>query len=332
MNCEPFGKLPTGEVINKYTVSNGNYSLSVISFGAITQSFNAYGRDIIGGFDTLEAYLADDSHQGGTIGRVANRVGGAEFTLDGKRYCLPKNDGNNCLHGGTGFDRRIWEVIEHSDTSITLSYTSEDGEEGFPEELQVAVTYTILECGFSISYCAIPTGKTPIALTNHSYFNLDGFGGTVDGQKIMIAADTYTEVDSELIPTGVRSVEGTPFDLRTPSVIGDKLGGDFHGFDHNFNLNPSEYRIIDGKEIGLAATLEGSDLKMYVYTDQPAIQFYTGNFLGGGPEFKGGVKQIYHGALCLEAQTEPNCIKKGIGIYDIGEKYTQLTAYLIEKK
>ena len=333
MNYEVFGKLPSGEIIGKYTVDNSECSLSVISFGAITQAFSVNGRDVVGGFDTIDGYLADDSHQGGTIGRVANRIGGAEFSIDGKQYTLPRNDGGNCLHGGSGFDRRIWDVIEHSDSRIVLSYTSRDGEEGFPAELKVTVTYTLLECGFSIDYTAIPSGKTPIALTNHSYFNLDGFGGTIENHTITINADTYTAIDDELIPTGIRpSVGGTPFDLRKKRVIGECFSDTFTGFDHNFNLSSTESTVICGRSVSLAAVLEGSDLKMSVYTDQPGIQFYTGNFLGSGPDFKGGVKQVYHGALCLETQTEPNCVKKGIGIYGKGERYTHFTAYAIEKK
>ena len=333
MKYEIFGTLPTGERIGKYTVENENSSLSVINLGAITAGFTVNGRDVIGGFDTLEGYLADDSHQGGTIGRVANRVGGAEFELDGKKYVLPKNDGRNCLHGGLGFDRRVWDVIEHSDKRIVLTYTSRDGEEGFPSELKVTVTYTLLDLGFAVSYKAIPDGKTPIALTNHSYFNLNGFGGTIEDHKIMISADTYTAIDDELIPTGERpSVEGTPFDLRRARALGDCFDESFTGYDHNFNLTKKEYARILSEDLGLAATLEVSDLRMSVYTDQPGIQFYTGNFLGTGPAFKGEVPQVYHGALCLETQTEPNCIKRGVGIYGKGDVYTHFTAYVFEKK
>ena len=333
MKYEAFGKLPSGEAIGKYTVENELCSLSVMNFGAIVTDFCVYGRNIVGGFDTLSDYLADTSHQGGTIGRVANRVADAKFTMNGKEYNLPKNNGKNCLHGGVGFDRRIWEVTEHSKDRIKLEYTSADGEEGFPSRLDVSVTYTLLECGFAIEYKAIPDGMTPIALTNHTYFHLDGLGGTIEEHKVQIFADTYTEVGAGLIPTGNRpEVTGTPFDLREPRVIADCLSESFIGHDHNFNLNVKEYGEILGNKLGLGAVVENSDLKLSVYTDQPGIQFYIGNFLGGAPDFRGGVPRVRHGALCLETQTEPNCINHGLGFYDKGDIYTHLTAYTVEKK
>ena len=333
MNYEDFGFLPTGEKIGKYTISNDDYSLSVISFGAILTSFRAFGREVVGGFDDIESYLKDNSHQGGIIGRVANRVGGASFTMDGKVYNLPKNDGNNCLHGGCGFDRRVWTVSEHSTNRIALEYRSTDGEEGFPAELWVRVVYTLTNRGFAIEYLAIPDGKTPISLTNHAYFNLDGFGGTIENHTVRIFADTYTEVGDDLIPNGNRpTVEGTVFDLRAGKRIADVLSEDFIGYDHSFNLSASERKTILGYDAALAAEVFGSDLKMNVYTDRPAIQFYIGNFLGKGPDFHGGIKQVYHGAMCLETQTEPNSVNHGENFYEKGEKYTHFVAYEIEKR
>ena len=333
MKYELFGTLPSGERIGKYTVGSGDYSLSVINFGAILCDFSVYGRHIVGGFDTLDDYIADTSHQGGIIGRVANRIKNAEFTMDGRTYRLPKNDGENCLHGGCGFDRRVWEVTEHSERRIALEYTARDGEEGFPSELAVRVVYTLLDSGFAIEYTAVPGGKTPIALTNHAYFNLDGFGGTIEEHSVSIAASTYTEVDGQLIPTGRRpKVEGTLFDLREPVRLCERISEDFVGYDHSFNLSPNEQAEILGTKVGLAACVSNKDLLMKVYTDQPAIQFYIGNVLFGGPDFRGGIPQVIHGAMCLEAQTEPNCINHGSAIYEKGEKYTHFTAYIVEKK
>ncbi len=331
MNTRVFGTLPTGEKIIEYTVENGRCSLSVMSFGAIVTRFTIDGRDTVGGFDTLAAYLEDDSHQGGLIGRVANRVAGASFVQDGVAYRLPKNDGENCLHGGVGFDRRVWDVTEVSNTRIALEYTSADCEEGFPSELSVRVVYTLLESGFAIEYIAKPKGKTPISLTNHSYFNLEGFGGTVDAHEVKIYADTYTEVDENLIPTGHRpSVSGTVFDLRDYRRLSDCFNDEFIGFDHNFNLTPSVYTELLGQRCALAAEVTGGGYKMSVYTDRPALQFYVGNFLGSGPDFRGGIKQVRHGAMCLEAQTEPNSVNRGEGFYSSGEVYRQFTAYVIE--
>ena len=323
-----FGKLDTGATVHEYILKNSEAEVAIITFGAIVRKFTVFGRDIVGGYDNIEGYLNDDSHQGGIIGRVANRIADAKFVMDGKEYKLPKNDGENCLHGGCGFDRRIWSVVEASDESILLSLKSEDMEEGFPAVLDVSVRYTLIGTALKIEYTAIPDGKTPIALTNHSYFNLGGLGGTILEHTVEIFADRYTEVGDDLIPNGNRpEVAGTVFDLRKPIKIGTHISDDFIGYDHNFILCPTEF---DGG-LGLAARVKGEELNMSVYTDQPGVQFYIGNFLGGEPDFKGGIKRVKHGAFCLETQTEPNCINHGIGFYGKGEKYTHTTVYKIEK-
>ena len=335
MDKRLFGNID-GKEIYLYTLKNDSATAEIMTRGATLVSFRPFGVDIVGGFNTLEGYLADDSHQGGIIGRVANRVADATFTMDGAVYMLPENDNGNCLHGGCGFDYRIWTVESHSDESITLSYYSADGEEGFPSGLAVEVTYTLVGATLIISYKATPDGKTPIALTNHAYFNLDGFGDTVKDQTIQIYADRYTEVDDKLIPTGYRPlVEGTPFDLHEPHKIGERFSESFGGYDHNFILCPKIFKEFGKSSLGLAAVVEGENLKMSVYTDQPGVQFYSANFLRQvAPEhlFHGGITPIKHGAICLEAQTEPNCINHGIGFYDAGEVYTQTTVYQVEKK
>ena len=170
-------------------------------------------------------------------------------------------------------------------------------------------------------------------MLNHSYFNLDGFGGTILNHTAKFYADTYTEVGDTLIPNGNRpSVEGTVFDLRDGKRIGNALDLGFDGYDHNMILAPSVFKCFDGKELGLGATVSNGDLELAVYTDQPGIQFYIGNFLGDGPSFKGGVPQVRHGALCLETQTEPNSINHGIGFYDEGEVYTHTCVYELSRK
>ena len=327
-----FGTLQTGEQVYIYSLVSREAQVNVMTRGATIVNFIAHGTDIVGGFDTLEDYLADDSHQGALIGRVANRVGDAKFEMDGKIYNLPKNDGENCLHGGDGFDHKNFEVTDYSESSITLEYTSRDGEEGFPSELKVSVTYVLDGAALLISYKAIPGGKTPIALTNHSYFNLDGFGGTIEEHTAVIHADKYTSVDDTLIPDGNNpSVSGTVFDFLTPHTIGERTGESFIGYDHNFVLSHDEYHEVFGKKLALAAEVSGRKLALAVYTDQPGIQFYIGNFLGNGPDFRGGVKQVFHGAFCLETQTEPNCINHGVGFYDKGEVYTHNTVYKVTK-
>ena len=332
MNKKLFGKLPTGEDIYKYTLKNENAELTLMTRGAAIVKFIVYGTDIVGGFDTLEDYLKDTSHQGATIGRVANRIANATFTMDGAVYMLPANNNGNCLHGGCGFDYKVWEVADVKDDRITFAYTSADGEEGFPAELRVEVTYILDGTSVIIDYAAYPNGKTPIALTNHSYFNLDGFGDTVKEHTAVIYAKNYTEVDEKLIPNGNRpSVFGTAFDFTTPHTIGERIVGDFIGYDHNFILSPEKFESYIGRELGLIAEVSGKRLKMSVYTDQPGVQFYIGNFLGNGPNFKGLVRPVRHGAFCLETQTEPNCVNHGEGFYEAGDKYVHTTVYKIEK-
>ena len=341
MDKKLFGILNTGAEVYEYTLKNDVAEVGIITFGAAIRRFNVYGRDIVGGYDTLEGYLCDDSHQGGVIGRVANRVGGARFSMDGVTYNLPKNDGENCLHGGCGFDRRIFEVAGfhegdapegYGKTSLTLTYTSADGEEGFPAEVALAVSYTLIGTELLISYVAISSGKTPIALTNHAYFNLDGLGGDVLDQKIRIYADKYTAVGEDLIPTGATpALAGSVLDLNEWRRIGDGIL-ECGGYDHNYIVKPELKKSYGALSLGLVAEVEGNDLRMRVYTDQPGVQLYTGNFLGGAPDFKGGVKRIKHGALCLETQTAPDCINHGVGFYDEGQIYSHNTVYAVERK
>lgn len=327
-----FGTLKTGEEINVYTLSNGFCEVKIMDRGATITEFKVFGKDIIGGFDTLDSYLEDTSHQGAVIGRIANRVANAQFTMDGKVYNIPDNDHGNCLHGGDGFDHKKWDVVEYSDAKILLRYHSKDGEEGFPGAVKVDVTYSLVGTALVIDYRATPDAKTPISLTNHAYFNLDGFGGTIEDHVAVIYSDCYTEVDENLIPNGNRpSVVGTAFDFTTPHKIGERLDESFIGYDHNFMLKPTKFAGFAGRTLGLAAEVKGKELKLNVYTDQEGIQFYIGNFLGNGPDFKGGVKQVFHGAFCLETQTEPNSVNHGVGFYDKKQTYTHTTVYQIEK-
>ncbi len=333
MRKELFGLMPGGAEVYLYSLRSEAAEVKIMNKGATVQSFTVFGTDVVGGFDTIADYLADDSHQGGTVGRVANRIEDAEFTLDGAIYMLPDNDNGNCLHGGAGFDTRMWTVKSHTEDRLVMEYYSPDGEEGFPAGLLTEVTFELCGTALKIKYRAIPEGKTPIALTNHSYFNLDGFGADISSHKAKIYADSYTEVNEKLIPTGRHpSVCGTVFDFREMKPILDGCDEDFDGYDHNFVLTPTVFRGFDGIKTHLAATVEGERLALDVYTDQEGVQFYVGNFLGSGPSFKGGVRQLKHGAFCLETQTEPNCVKHGKGIYDAGEVYTHICVYEIREK
>ena len=332
MKKEFFGKIECGNEVHLYTLKNEDAEIKISDLGATVVSFSIFGKDVVGGFDTLGGYIKDDSHQGATIGRVANRIADARFIMDGKEYKLTANDNGNCLHGGCGFDYKIWQVEEYNEESITLSYTSKDGEEGFPSTLHAKVRYILEGTSLVIDYEATPEGKTPISMTNHSYFNLNGFGKDILSHTLTVYADRYTKVGGNLIPTGERpSVKGSAFDFTSPHKIGERIEDTEGGYDHNFILSPTVYKTYLEKELGLAAVLEGDKIRMKVYTDQPGVQFYSGNFLGSGPDFKGGIKQIKHGALCLEAQTEPNSVNSGVGFYKKGEVYTQTTVYSMEK-
>ena len=334
MEKKLFGTLNDKEIYS-YSLQNGKIFARILSYGAILNAFgfdDGENKNLIGSFDTVEDYILDDSYQGAIIGRVANRIENAAFTIDGVKYDLPKNNGNHCHHGGFGFNSKIWDVTECSDTHITLSYYSADGESGFPGGLKVTVSYILSDSALIMDYTAYPEKKTPISLTNHAYFNLDGVGGDIYSHKIAIYADKYSEIAENLIPTGKQlDVEGTVFDMRESILLGDVLENGFYGYDHNFCLSPMSYDYFIGEKLGLAARVSSNSNCLSVYTNTPGIQLYTANALAGVPDFAGGIKKLNHGAFCLEAQIEPNSVNRGIGIYDAGETYRQTTVYKLTK-
>ena len=333
MQTKDFGSLSTGEKIFLYTVSGENASLSVTNYGARISSFKVFGRDIVMGHTTLDDYILDTSHQGSCIGRVANRIADAEFTMDGAIYMLPDNNNGACLHGGTGFDRRVFTMTELTQDSITLAYYSPDGEDGFPAGLSVKVKYTLKNTDLMIEYLAVPEGKTPIALTNHSYFNLDGAAKTIYGHTVKIPADRYTEVNDRILPTGNRpDVSGTPYDLRCGKKMGDAITSEFTGYDNYFHLSSEPDIDYCGKALRLAAEVEAQEFTMRVLTDKGGLQFYTGNFLSTGPAFFGYAPRIKHGAMCLETGEEPGIVKEGRGFFEAGEPYTHTTVYSVRKR
>lgn len=328
-----FGTLETGDEIFLYSLKNENATLSVTNYGARITSFSVFGLDIIMGHSTLADYLDDTSHQGSCIGRVANRIADAEFGMDGAIFMLPDNNNGACLHGGSGFDTKVWKSTEISEDAVTLSYYSPDGEDGFPSGLSVTVKYTLRGTDLLIEYSAIPDGKTPIALTNHSYFNLDGAGQTIYSHTVTIPASRYTEVDKRILPTGRRpNVEGTPYDLRYGRLMGEAINDDFPGYDNYFHLASDDDIEYCGKRLRLAAEVLSEALAMRVLTDKGGLQFYTGNFLKDGPDFFGKFPRIKHGALCLETGEEPGIVKEGRGFYDAGEEYTHTTVYSVRKR
>ena len=328
---EIFGTLDSGEKIYKYVIRDKDSEAEFIEYGAIMLSLKLLGHEIALGFDDFEPYIKNPGNIGITVGRVANRIKDGLLPLDGKVYELTKNQKGNCLHGGSGFGHKMWSVVSKEENKITFKYTSPDGEDGFPARLDSYVTFILEDGAIIIDYKAIPDGRTPICLTNHAYFNLNGIGGDVKDHYLKVWADTYTEVDSTLIPTGNNpEVTGTRFDLREAKLIGDGL---LEGnYDHNLILTPTEYKEFIGKSLGLACELSTDKLLLSVYTDQPGLQIYTGNGMGNGPALRGGHPEVKYGAVCLETQTEPNCAARGEAIYSKGEVYTHTAVYKLTEK
>ena len=314
----PFGKMPDGQTIDLYTMTNHHgMEVAIMNYGGIIVSVKVpdsagHVDDVVLGFDNLAGYLQPEPYFGALIGRYGNRIGHAQFTLDGKTYHLAKNDGDNTLHGGLkGFDKRVWTAHETGPLSLQLTYVSKDGEENFPGNLTSVVTYTLTDNNeIRIDYSATTDKDTVLNLTNHSYWNLAGQGnGDILGDQIMINADRFTPVDAGLIPTGeLKSVAGTPLDLRKLTVVGAHINDDNEqmklgkGYDHNFVLNRH------GAGLSLAARVvePKSGRSMEVLTTQPGVQFYTGNFLDGTIHGKGGKVYGHRSALCLETQHFPD--------------------------
>jgi aldose 1-epimerase len=313
-----FGKTPSGETVELYTLKNAKgVEADISTYGGVIVSLKVPDRtgalgDIVLGFDDFNGYLKPPPYFGALIGRYGNRIAHARFTLDGVEYKLAKNDGDNSLHGGTrGFDKVLWKAKPGPGQSLELTYLSKDGEEGYPGNLSVTVVYTLTDNNeLKIDYTATTDKDTVLNLTNHSYFNLAGQGeGDILADQLTLNADRYTPVDKGLIPTGeLRNVEGTPFDFRQPHAIGERIGSNDEqialggGYDHNFILN----RTGDGLSLAAKVTEAKSGRVMEVLTTEPAIQFYTGNFLDGTLTGKGGKVYGRRSALCLETQHYPD--------------------------
>ncbi len=309
-----------GKEVFLYSLKNeSGTSLDITTYGGALVNLAVKDKDgkftdVILGYDSLDGYINGTSNQGALIGRYANRISGGKFTLDGVEYTLDKNDnGVNCLHGGnTGYHTRVWDVLYTADgkePSLSLVYTDPDGTENFPGTVRVNVIYTLTaDNSVKIEYYAETDKATVINLTNHTYFNLNGYAsGDILGHKLQIFADCFTPVNENLIPTGeIRSVKGTPFDFTLPKAIGRDLecgdeqlkkGG---GYDHNFITGES------GKMKHIACALgDKTGIIMNVYSNKPAVQLYIGNFLNG-QDGKNGSKLNKRNAFCLETQYYPD--------------------------
>lgn len=344
---KPFGKTSDGTAVEQYVLRNSHgVQATVITYGAVLQSLKVpdkHGQfaDVVLGFDDVQGYQAGTAFFGATIGRFGNRLDKGTFELDGKRYQVPLNDGPNSLHGGPqGFDKHVWKaqpVKQNDSVGVTLSYLSKDGEMGFPGNLKVDVTYSLNDKNeLHIDYKATTDKPTVLNLTNHSYFNLAGAGsGDVLKQVATLHASHYTPVNSTLIPTGeLAPVAGTPMDFLKPTAIGQHIKDDHPqlkfaepkqgGFDFNW--------VLDAKgDIGkLAADVRDpqSGRRLQLYTSEPGVQFYTGNFLDGSIKGKGGKPYAHWSAFTLETQhfpDGPNQPSFPSTRLDPGQTYTQNT-------
>jgi aldose 1-epimerase len=322
MQKQPFGKTNDGRAVDLYTLTNQKgMEVAITNFGGIIVALKVPDRkgkidDVVLGYDALDGYLLNKAFFGAIIGRYGNRIAHGKFTLDGKTYSLPKNDGDNTLHGGPeAFNKRLWSARDVSTSkgqALELTYRSPDLEEGFPGNLEVKVIYTLSkeQNELTIAYSATTDKDTVVNLTNHSYFNLAGQGnGDILNHQLKILGDRITAVDATLIPTGeLRPVKGTPFDFTQATAIGARINQDDpqlklgKGYDHNFVLN------AHSKTPALAAEAyePSSGRVLQVLTTEPGVQFYSGNFLDGSIQGKGGKVYNYRYGFCLETQHFPD--------------------------
>lgn len=340
MKKKLFGRLPDGPLVDQYTLTDGKIECDVLTYGGALRSLRVPGRDgqivdVLLGFDSLEDYQVQNKYIGALIGRYANRIGGARFTLNGKEYSLAANDGPNHLHGGTvGFDKQVWTVEIAGDDFLTLSLVSPDGQEGYPGTLTVQVTYRLENSGLTIDYWAKSDCDTLCNLTNHAYFNLSGHAsGPVLGQEIQILADFYTPTYAGSIPTGeLLAVDGSPMDLRSPTFIGTHIDYDdvqlryAGGYDHNWAVQGQPGTLRPAAQ----AYSPETGIIMEVLATQPGIQFYSGNYLDGCPAGKNGAPYAKRWGFCLETQAYPDSPHHPdfpSAVLKTGEEYRHTTVY-----
>jgi aldose 1-epimerase len=345
MKKSSFGKTKDGQAVDLFTLANANgMEVAITNYGGTIISIKVPDRqgtlaDVVLGFDNFDGYLTEEPYFGALIGRFGNRIAKGRFTLNGHEYRLPKNNGENALHGGLkGFDKQVWKAKENPSKdapALELSYLSKDGEEGYPGTLTVTAVYTLTPKNeLKIDYSAKTDKDTVINFTNHSYFNLAGEGnGDALSHVLLMDADRFTPVDATLIPTGeLKSVEGTPFDFRKPTAIGARIDKNDEqlkfgkGYDHNFVLNRK------GAGLSLAARVvePSSGRVLEVLTTEPGLQFYTGNFLDGTIRGKSGHVYGRRCAFTMETQhypDSPNQPKFPTTVLKAGQRYRSTTVF-----
>lgn len=340
-----FGHMPDGQAVTLYTLKNASGAyVSIMDYGATVVDLvvpDRHGKlgDVSLGFDTFEPYLTKSPFFGASIGRFGNRIAKGKFTLEGKSYQLTINNAPNSLHGGTkGFDKQHWDgkIVAGDEAAVRFNRVSPDGEEGYPATLSAAVTYRFsADNKLEIAYEATTDKTTVINLTNHTYFNLAGRGpATIKDHVLLIRASHYTPVDDTLIPTGeIKAVAGTPFDFQTATPIGQRLsqtGGKPIGYDHNYVLDP----LPAGTPL-VEVSEPTTGRWMHVFSDQPGVQFYSGNFLDGTVAGKGGELYQQYTAIALETQhypDSPNQPKFPTTVLKPGETYRTHTTYAFGAK
>ena len=322
VDTHPFGRTPGGEMVHRVVLSRQDgLEVSVLTYGATLQSLvparrDGAGRSVVLGFGSIDGYTRTTSHYlGATVGRYANRIARGRLVIDGTTHALSRNEGAHHLHGGhVGFDRKVWEIRRsgcEGAPSLALGYHSVDGEEGYPGAVDVEVEFTLVRANaLRIRYRATTDRRTVVNLTNHAFFNLGGEGsGDVLDHELTIDADYYTPIDEDLIPTGaIASVEGTPFDFREATLIGERIGGSFDqlrlagGYDHNYVLRQS------GEQLRRAALLahRGNATSVEIWTSEPGLQLYTGNRFDGTLRGAGGAVYGSHAGVALETQHFPD--------------------------
>ena len=339
IKVENFGKLSDGRETKIITLSNGELTAKLLDYGARVQSLIFGGVDVVLGFDDAAGYEKCTAYQGATVGRFANRIDGGRFTLNGVECDVGRNSGEVHLHGGeVGFDRAIWEfdVADGDAPYVCFTHVSPDGDMGYPGELRVTVTYSLVGAELNIAYSAVTDMDTVISLTNHSYFNLDGEGDILS-QFLLINADEITPLDERSVPDGsFMPVAGTPFDFKDFKRIGDDIDADHQqieygaGFDHNF--------VISGTGLRTAARAysDKSGIALECRTDRPGMQLYTSNFLGESEGTgKGGKPYFRRQAFCLETQGFPDAPNKPAfpsAVLRKGEEWRSETVYAFSKK
>jgi aldose 1-epimerase len=342
IDVKSFGKTYDDTPVQQYTLTNGaGLSVRIITYGAAVTNLMIPDRegklgDVVLGFDNLTQYENESPYFGAIIGRVGNRIAHGIFSVDHTRYCVPINNGPNHLHGGfKGYDKRVWNAepgMTADGPSLRMTLIDADGDEGYPGTMKVTVIYSLTgDNALKIQYYATTDKATPINLTNHTYFNLNNGGAsTIERHVLTLMADAYTPVDATLIPTGeIAWVKGTPIDFTSPKPIGRDLqamGGSPVGYDHNLVLRSQDGDMAEAASV----TDPDSGRVMEVWTTQPGIQFYSGNFLDGTVKGKGGVAYQQHSAFCLETQHYPDSInhpKFPDSLLRPGEVYREITEY-----